>query len=785
MQIQPYNPQDLAAAAADRIQVPGGTGGGVAVAGPQPPTLLQVFGREVWKRKRLLAVWLVITGVVAGLVVTTVAKPVYRAEGRYSYRPLYGAGGPRPIYTPPNIQSAVQILQADDVFEPVRARHTPNLTPAEFARNVQIDLSRQSEFIDVSFDHPNPAVAAAVANDLMAEGLKYFSAVRVKSTEDAVVRVRKDLARSNADLEAAKAEYLKAFRDRGFVSPDIDLDNLKSSLAGIDNKLIEAQARLAQLPLEKKALQATRDAPRGENDQGVDPQTLTIMGQIQQEIQRQSIDEQTLEEARINLKAALKQDLEFRPLVANGVISRNEYDKLQTQIATYRSAVQRGEAAKEKRAEVQKKYDELLAQLKSGKPFRSKVLAELEQIETEERTLPVKVEVLKKELTDKKGALAKLIEVKQELGSKDEEINRLRTRAQELYSQLASTSGNSLDPHANDLRVHANAVTPVVAYSTNAPKLALAIVGASALVFVGYMALFGLPRGSWSGPAPVGGGLANIPAPGGVPLPRALVALIPVSQKPKADQAALNGTAADAMAPGSPAPANTEAAATMPVPPTAPTSDLPPLADPAGDATPVAVAEPEPVRALAQKIVDEGVDRGGVVLFSPTDEHLRLAPAIGDLGQYFSDRGDRVLVFDTRHVAETPAWVHANGVAETVAGYLNGTADGPTGCFVPTDLRGVEYSRVDLASRVSGVLEAHRFRQLIEQMRDRYSVVFLVGPPVNLDEDHPLLASMAEGMVLVTETAANPVEVHAYLDTLCQQVPARLYGTLAVPKSAA
>jgi hypothetical protein len=70
-------------------------------------------------------------------------------------------------------------------------------------------------------------------------------------------------------------------------------------------------------------------------------------------------------------------------------------------------------------------------------------------------------------------------------------------------------------------------------------------------------------------------------------------------------------------------------------------------------------------------------------------------------------------------------------------------------------------------------------------MRERYSVVFLVGPPVTLEADHPLLATMAEGMVLVTETAANPVEVHAYLDTLCQQVPARLYGTLAVPKSAA
>jgi hypothetical protein len=142
-------------------------------------------------------------------------------------------------------------------------------------------------------------------------------------------------------------------------------------------------------------------------------------------------------------------------------------------------------------------------------------------------------------------------------------------------------------------------------------------------------------------------------------------------------------------------------------------------------------------------------------------------------------------VFDARQTAETPPWVHVPGVAATVEGFLDGTAERATECFVPTSLTGVEYSRVDLSNRVSGVLEARRFQELVEQMRERYSVVFLVGPPVTLDEDHPLLATLAEGMVLVTETAADPVEVHAYLDTLCQQVPARLYGTLAVPKSAA
>jgi hypothetical protein len=369
-----------------------------------------------------------------------------------------------------------------------------------------------------------------------------------------------------------------------------------------------------------------------------------------------------------------------------------------------------------------------------------------------------------------RDSLASLVALKAELSEREENILLCRTTVQELDGQLAAHARRSLDPHANDLRIHANAVTPVVPYSSNAPKLGLGIVGASALLFIGYICLFRLPKGSFTAAA---GGLT------GAPKSPALVAFIPYVQKPKADQAALNGIAAQGMAPDSPV----EPEAPKPMPTL--THHEPPIADPAPDAEPVAVAQPEPVRALAQRIVEEGVDRGGIVLFSPTEEELRVAPAIGDLGRYFSERGDRVLVFDARTMAETPGWVKANGVDASVAGFLQGQADKVGECFVPTDLAGVEYSRVDLNKKASGVMEAHRFKQLVDQMRERYSVVFLVGPPVNLEEDHPLLATLAEGMVLVTETTADPVEVHAYLDTLCQRVPARLYGTLAVPKSAA
>ena len=34
-------------------------------------------------------------------------------------------------------------------------------------------------------------------------------------------------------------------------------------------------------------------------------------------------------------------------------------------------------------------------------------------------------------------------------------------------------------------------------------------------------------------------------------------------------------------------------------------------------------------------------------------------------------------------------------------------------------------------------MAAHRFRQLVEEMRERYSVVFLVGPPVTRPDQSP------------------------------------------------
>src|SRR5262249_15357058 len=219
------------------------------------------------------------------------------------------------------------------------------------------------------------------------------------------------------------------------------------------------------------------------------------------------------------------------------------------------------------------------------------------------------------------------------------------------------------------------------------------------------------------------------------------IALVPFSQGANASEAVADGMNAEP-APGRPEPAPTGATVNGSAANengAAPTRHPRPARrghTPTGPRKAPAVAvRGEAVQALADRITEEGVDRGGIVLFTPTTEQLRVTPAIGDLGRHLSRNGDRVLVVDARPAAETPGWAGsgAPAVAASVEGSLDGRPAAPADCFVPTSLDGVEYSRADLASRVSGVIAAHRFRQLVEEMRERYSVVLMVSPAVTLD----------------------------------------------------
>jgi uncharacterized protein involved in exopolysaccharide biosynthesis len=744
MQLQPYQAQPPAAGAnGDRITVPMPVG---HPGGPNQPTLLAVFGREVRKRKKLVAIWLLVTALVTGAVVFQFAKPVYRAEGKYSYRPNYNRG-PKPVYTPPNIQSALQILKAPEVMEAVRQRHAPDVSKEQFSKDLKIEVSRQSEFIDVAYDHPDSQVAAAVANDFMAEGVKYFDKVRVESTREAIEKLTRDRDEARREYDKARSDYDKAYEAKGISNPETELERILRALSDIERDRRQAVGRQAELKVELAFEQRRLNAPS--DDPTADDNFFPKLQAEMAELQRRRLNEREVKEAQAKLAFAKKRESDMRPLVMKNVLPRADYDEVLKEIRIAEATLKDSDDLKAKEEALSKKIDELKRTGQPGTPpVRKAVIEAIARLRAEEARLPTTIQNLDAAYKEKKNELAEFSKGQAELDKQKVDMDLLRTGLEDLESQLRDAKRGQ-DLNANDLRIHSVAATGSTPYSTNAPKLALALVGASGLLFAGYMFLFGLPR------VEPGAATAGLAGPPESRLPRALVALVPVAQAAKPEAAVTDAvpTAEDVRAPAA------EAAPPEPGP-------LPP-------------------QTLAQRLAEDGVDQGGIVLFTPTAEELKVGPAIGEMGEFFTKRGERVLVFDARQDAETPSWAgpDAPAIARTVEGYLDGRPAAATDCFVPTALEGVEYSRADLATRVGGVMAAHRFRQLLEEMRERYSLVFLVGPPVTVPGGDPLLATLAEGMVLVTESSASPSEVHAFVESLNQQAPARLYGTLSVPRA--
>jgi hypothetical protein len=197
------------------------------------------------------------------------------------------------------------------------------------------------------------------------------------------------------------------------------------------------------------------------------------------------------------------------------------------------------------------------------------------------------------------------------------------------------------------------------------------------------------------------------------------------------------------------------------------------------------VESSEHLRALAARIAQNISDRGSIVLFTPAVEGLRIEALVADLGCYYAQHGGRVLVFDSRpleKLSTIPAWAgpKAEAAEEEVRSFLLGQSDDPTACFASTLISSIDYSRGDVSKLLSGVLTMYRFRQLVQEMRNYYSLVLLITSEMCRGGEENVLSSLAEGVVVVLNDGADPAEVDAYIRNLNAN-DITVYGTVSVP----
>jgi hypothetical protein len=196
----------------------------------------------------------------------------------------------------------------------------------------------------------------------------------------------------------------------------------------------------------------------------------------------------------------------------------------------------------------------------------------------------------------------------------------------------------------------------------------------------------------------------------------------------------------------------------------------------------------EQLRSLAERIAPDPAERGKIVLFTPTAKGLRLENLLGDLACLLTKPSAKVLVFEARTSAENPAYPIWTGpssreVADHLESYLDGRSELTGSCFAETLISSIDYARGDLSRQLQGVMAMYRFRRLMNDMKDRYSVVLMITPERYQGEEDDVFTTLGEGIVVVINQDADPGDVEAYLREL-RACETPVYGAFTVPPGA-
>ncbi len=201
---------------------------------------------------------------------------------------------------------------------------------------------------------------------------------------------------------------------------------------------------------------------------------------------------------------------------------------------------------------------------------------------------------------------------------------------------------------------------------------------------------------------------------------------------------------------------------------------LPVLAKPSASerAAPPPLSD-EPTRMLAHRL-QQCVDQPGyLVMFtcmmageSSTQLVLRVAETL-------SQRDQRIVIVDLDGDAKQTSFVsngsqpleseRADQAAKTqlvrcrpgLGDYLSEPNCNIDRVVLPTDIPGVDYLSVGTMPRPREGLGTRRMSDLIEQMRRRYTMILVIGPPTSEMIDLELMAARADGIVLVASSARH------------------------------
>jgi hypothetical protein len=160
------------------------------------------------------------------------------------------------------------------------------------------------------------------------------------------------------------------------------------------------------------------------------------------------------------------------------------------------------------------------------------------------------------------------------------------------------------------------------------------------------------------------------------------------------------------------------------------------------------------LRGLALRLRQHVPEQGGTVLISPLQEGRPSESLICDLGRCLALRDEKVLILDARLETDTDRAVQLPDRLKATAGVglahlLRREVRTPQECICRTRLANVDLLPAGGPEVQTDLLATNAMARLLTDLRDRYTVILVLGPALSRTVETEILAAYAQGIVVL------------------------------------
>lgn len=692
---------------------PDSLGGG----GVSSPSLLIRIAWIPLRRWRLTLGCVLVSAVVAFVIGEIFSKPNWKAEGTLLYTGLPMSEEQRKLYNQPKLESLMELVKSENVLEKLGKEFDLAIPTSTLKRIFKVERTNESETISVALEWQEADRGAAMVNELMKLFIDHVATLRKDTLDTSIEGSARNLAQIRERLKQAEDEH-KAFLDQEKITvPDIktEMEKVNSDLATqrreketlqkeydiIVNQLQEAENIQRQIEIrmaEKKDTEPPDAVFAG------DKEYVTQKKNLEREIDVQKKLLLSLEKEYPNVKAEFDRG---KKLLQNNAIARAEVEKLETQEKKLAQEI----------ANVKQNIKKFEKDL--GEMPRQFALFKITTLKEKQKELGLKLKDFDKNRSERVAyvqQLAVALRKEEPMLKKSKDIDAERLKAEGSLAELRLLRAVRI----NEFIVERQAVPTFYPFSTDRKKLSMIAFAIPLVLLLGLMIAQEMSATVWNA--------ETVAHKLGLPILARSALMSPAERA-------------------------------------------------AGKVPTISQSE---ARALALRIRQYVPDSGAIIMFSSLNEGNEVDHLVADASRYLAMRDERILILDARiantqleglpKLVDRPVMVAPEASASLADMSLSDPSSAPLSGLVqylvfegqksadfilPTKTRSVDYMPAGGPYPVTDVIASQQMKDLLESVRKKYTLTFIVGPAVSKNIDTEILAAYVYGMVVILNGSVN------------------------------